>query len=80
MQRMHLSIDGDVGGTESHAELHMRGVHFMVNSDSLRAWMDMLENGEVAFQTSYVLVRGDSADAPDGSRGRTWFQGNGSQL
>jgi hypothetical protein len=56
---LHFLCDGDVGGTESHAELHMHGVHFQKKGDGLLIWMDMLENGELAFQTSYELVRVD---------------------
>lgn len=56
---LHFVCDGDVGSTESHAELHMHGVHFQKKGDSLLIWMDMLENGEVAFQTTYELVRAD---------------------
>lgn len=56
---LHFVCDGDVGSTESHAELHMHGGHFQKKGDSLLIWMDMLENGEVAFQTTYELVRVD---------------------
>ncbi len=56
---LHFVCDGDVASTESHAELHMHGVHFQKKGDGLLVWMDMLENGEVAFRTSYSLVRAD---------------------
>ncbi len=54
---LHLICDGHVGSTQSHAELHMHAVHFQKKGDSIRVWMDMFENGKVAFQTSYTLVR-----------------------
>jgi hypothetical protein len=54
---LHFICNGHVGNTDSHAELHMHGVHFQKKGDSLVIWMDMMENGEVAFQTSYELVR-----------------------
>ena len=65
---LHFVCDGDVASTESHAELHMHGVHFQKSDNGLSIWMDMLENGEVAFQSSYELVRASSASASDGSR------------
>jgi len=37
----------------------MHGVRFQKKDDSMLIWMDMLENGEVAFRTSYELVRED---------------------
>ena len=54
---LHFVCDGDVGSTQSHAELHMHGVHFQKKGHSIVVWMDMFENGKVAFQTSYTLVR-----------------------
>jgi hypothetical protein len=65
---LHFVCDGAVGSAESHAELHMHGVHFQAKGDSLLVWMDMFENGEVAFQTSYELVRAHPASTPAGSR------------
>jgi hypothetical protein len=59
--QLHLACDGEVGNTRSHAELHMHGVHFQRTGDSLLIWMDMFENGKVAFQASFELVRA-SAD------------------
>ncbi|MHC4991460.1 MAG: hypothetical protein ACYTGC_10805 [Planctomycetota bacterium] len=56
---LHFVCDGSVGNAESHAELHMHGVHFRKEGENLVIWMDMLENGEVAFRTSYTLVRAD---------------------
>ena len=35
----------------------MHGVHFKTQGESMLVWMDMMENGEVAFKTSYELVR-----------------------
>ena len=62
---LHFVCNGHVGNTKSHAELHMHGVHFQKKGDALLIWMDMLENGEVAFQTSYELVRAGSDPAVD---------------
>lgn len=56
---LHFECNGDVTSAGSHAELHMHGVHFQKKGDSMLIWMDMLENGEVAFETSYELVRAD---------------------
>jgi hypothetical protein len=56
---LHFVCDGDVASTESHSELHMHGVHFQKKGDGLLIWMDMLENGEIAFRTSYELARAD---------------------
>jgi hypothetical protein len=56
---LQFVCDGDVASTESHAELHMHGVHFEKRGDNILIWMDMFENGEVAFRTSYRLVRAD---------------------
>ena len=60
---LHFLCDGDVGNTASHAELHMHGVHFRRDGERLRVWMDMVKDGEVAFETSYSLVRSDTASA-----------------
>jgi hypothetical protein len=65
---LHFVCDGDVASTGSHAELHMHGVHFEKDGERLSIWMDMLENGEVAFQTSYDLVRAISGSAPDAAK------------
>ncbi|MFT5422279.1 MAG: hypothetical protein ACI89L_000036 [Phycisphaerales bacterium] len=54
---LHFDCDGDVGSAESHNELHMHGVHFKKQGDSVRIWMDMVKDGEIAFETSYTLVR-----------------------
>lgn len=54
---LYFVCDGQVGNTDSHAELHMHGVHFRKDGESLTVWMDMTKDGEVAFQTSYSLVR-----------------------
>jgi hypothetical protein len=54
---LHFVCDGQVGATASHAELHMHGVHFKRTGESVVIWMDMLENGDVAFQTTYTLRR-----------------------
>lgn len=54
---LHFKCDGYVNNAESHADLHMHGVHFRKEKDRLVIWMDMFENGEVAFETSYTLVR-----------------------
>ncbi|MCH9033446.1 MAG: hypothetical protein IID42_02950 [Planctomycetes bacterium] len=54
---LHFICDGDVGSTESHAELHMHGVHFQKKDDGVLVWMDMFQNDTVTFQTSYMLVR-----------------------
>ena len=54
---LHFVCDGDVASTESHTALHMHGVHFQKNGDSLTVWMDMYKNDEIAFKTSYELVR-----------------------
>ncbi len=57
---LHFLCDGKVGNTKSHDELHMHGVHFQKNDSSLIIWMDMFENGEVAFETRYELFQLDS--------------------
>jgi hypothetical protein len=49
--------DGELGTAESHAELHMHGVHFKKTEESVVIWMDMLKNGEIAFETRYTLRR-----------------------
>jgi hypothetical protein len=54
---LYFLCDGNVGNTDSHNELHMHGVHFKKNARNVRIWMDMFENNELAFQTSYTLVR-----------------------
>jgi hypothetical protein len=54
---LHLACNGKVGNTKSHAELHMHGVHFQRRGDSLFIWMDMFENGQVAYRPSFELVR-----------------------
>ena len=64
---IHFVCNGHVGSTKSHAELHMHGVHFRKKGDSLMIWMDMLENGEVAFQTRYELVRAEAASIHEGA-------------
>ncbi len=51
--------NGNLAGADSHAELHMHGVHFKTDGDNVRIWMDMLEDGEVAFVTSYTLSRAE---------------------
>ena len=57
---LHFLCDGQVGSTQSHNELHMHGVHFQKKDSSLVIWMDMLEDGEVAFETRYELFRVES--------------------
>jgi len=54
---LYFLCNGRVGGTRSHNELHMHGVHFQKTDSSLMIWMDMLENEEVAFITRYELIR-----------------------
>ena len=54
---LHFLCDGQVGNTQSHDELHMHGVHFLKNENSLLVWMDMVENGKVKFETKYELFR-----------------------
>jgi hypothetical protein len=56
---LHFLCDGNVTNAESHDELHMHGVHFRKEGVRLIVWMDMLENEELAFQTSYTLVRAE---------------------
>ena len=65
---LHFVCDGDVTSTASHAELHMHGVHFKDNGDSLSIWMDMVKNGEVAFQASYELVRSGLVDGSEDAK------------
>lgn len=65
---LYFVCDGNVASTESHAELHMHGVHFKDNGDSLSIWMDMVKNDEVAFQTSYELVRAGPEDSSESSK------------
>ena len=57
---LHFLCNGQVGNTQSHNELHMHGVHFQKKDKSLIIWMDMYENGEVAFETRYELTRVDT--------------------
>jgi len=54
---LHFECNGDVGNTQSHDALHMHGVHFKKEGDKMIVWMDMLENGKVAFETKYELRR-----------------------
>lgn len=54
---LHFLCDGSVGNTQSHDELHMHGVHFQKKDTSLLIWMDMHENGKLAFETKYELFR-----------------------
>ncbi len=56
---LYFLCDGKVGNTKSHDELHMHGVHFQKKDSSLIIWMDMFENGKVAFEIRYELVRVD---------------------
>lgn len=35
----------------------MHGVHFKKKANSLLIWMDMVENGELAFETKYELFK-----------------------
>lgn len=57
---VHFLCNEKVGGTESHDELHMHGVHFHKKDVGVLIWMDMVKDGEVAFQTKYKLVRAES--------------------
>ena len=54
---LHFLCDGRVTSTESHAELHMHGVHFKKTGNTMVIWMDMHKDGEVTFETRYTLVR-----------------------
>jgi hypothetical protein len=54
---LHFLCNGDVGNTQSHDELHMHGVHFKKHVDTMTIWMDMFKDGEVAFETSYTIIR-----------------------
>lgn len=56
---LHFLCDGRVSSTDSHDELHMHGVHFKKTGEGLKVWMDMYENGKVAFQTTYTLFRAE---------------------
>jgi hypothetical protein len=56
---LHFLCDGNVGNTKSHDDLHMHGVHFQKENDKLWIWMDMEENGKLAFETRYQLTRID---------------------
>ncbi len=49
---LHFVCDGSVGSAESHAELHMHGVHFRRTGDIVSIWMDMTKDGKISFQTS----------------------------
>lgn len=62
---LHCECNGVVGNTKSHDELHMHGVHFQKKDDSLVIWMDMHENGELSFKTTYELVRDNSTNVQD---------------
>ncbi|MBT3250810.1 MAG: hypothetical protein HN729_12255 [Candidatus Marinimicrobia bacterium] len=57
---LHFQCNGNVGNTKSHDELHMHGVHFQKKDSKLIIWMDMFENGEIAFETRYKLTPVDS--------------------
>ncbi len=54
---LHFLCNGKVGSTASHHELHMHRVHFKTEGENVRVWMDMVKDDEVAFQTTYTLVR-----------------------
>jgi hypothetical protein len=54
---LHFLCDGNVGTADSHADLHMHGVHFKRTGESMVIWMDMLKDGEIAFETRYTLRR-----------------------
>ena len=57
---LHFLCDGNVGNTKSNDELHMHGVHFQRSDKGLVIWMDMMKDGEIAFETRYHLQRADS--------------------
>jgi hypothetical protein len=65
---LHFLCNGQVGNTQSHDELHMHGVHFRKKGNKMLIWMDMLENGEIAFKTSYELTRANSESKQENSR------------
>lgn len=56
---IHFECNGKVGNTASHDALHMHGVHFKREGETMIVWMDMMENGKIAFETRYVLTRND---------------------
>lgn len=62
---LYFLCNGEVGNTQSHNELHMHGVHFKKNDKSLVIWMDMVEDGEIAFETRYELFKVDSEMAQE---------------
>lgn len=45
----------------------MHGVHFRRTGDVLLIWMDMVENDEVAFQTTCELLRADRSGSNETS-------------
>lgn len=57
---LHFLCDGTVGSAKSHNELHMHGVHFQKQGESIVIWMDMYKDGVKDFETRYDLFRVDS--------------------
>jgi len=51
---------GEVGNTTTHDELHMHGYHLMKTDSGIKVWMDMYQDGAIAFQSRYELFRIDS--------------------
>ena len=57
---LNFLCDGEVGNTKTHDELHMHGYHLMKTDSGLKVWMDMYQDGEIAFQSRYELFRVES--------------------
>ncbi len=63
---LHFICDGQVSNIDSHAELHMHGVHFQKTGKRLRIWMDMSRDGKIAFETSYTMMRLEDVESQAG--------------
>lgn len=55
--QLDFLCDGHLAAADSHADLHMHGVHFKHVDDSVVIWMDMHKDGQYAFETRYTLKR-----------------------
>ena len=52
---LHFSCDGNVGNTKSHDELHLHGVHYKKEGESVVVSMEMFKHGEVVGRPVYTL-------------------------
>jgi hypothetical protein len=54
---LSFACSGDVGGADSHDELHLHGLHYKKNGEDLDILMDMFKEGEVVKTITYKLQR-----------------------